>query len=160
MKRILNLLTIVSVGTICLSLTESVTMNVDYWKLSYNDQIIFSGHAPCPYTIITMDSKAFKYDDSLNYFYHPCSFNDKIDYLTKLYLVTPQKVKFLVSTKKSNGYGYGNFPTKTIKQIIDNCKCDTLKLEETSILSWKNKKGKNEKEAPYTRTLLNIKVEL
>jgi hypothetical protein len=157
MKQLFYITTIIFLGIIALSWTN-MSPNVDYWQLTYNDKIIFSGHSPQPDTIVTLDIKKFKNTDSIKYFYHPCSFDDRISYSTKLYLVTPQQTKTLIANQKSNGYKFGNFSVMTIQKIVDSCNCNTFQLEEITVASWINDKGKTKSDNPFPRTMLSIVV--
>lgn len=157
MKKIYYILAIILLGTIILSWTTT-SSNVDYWQLKYNDKIIFSGHSPQPDAIVTLDSKKFKNSDSIKYLYNPCSFDDRISYLTELYLLTPQKTKILIASQKSNGYKFGNFSVITIQKIVDSCKCNTFQLEEISIGSWINEKGEIKSDKAFPSTMLTITV--
>ena len=159
MRQFFYILTVVFLGATVLSLTNPATAFVDVWKLSYNDSVIFLAHSPRPDSTVVLNCKKLKYTDSIKYSYKPCFSNYNISYLTKLYLVTPERKNILVATQNSKGHWFGNFSVKTVVHIADSCNCNTLHLQESLTASWTDEKsGKNYSDTSRVRTMLNIKV--
>lgn len=133
-------------------------VSVDYWNLKYNDSTLLFSHISREDTTLILDCKKFKTTDSIRYSYHPCFHNDHVNYLTRLYLVTPQNKKFLLVEQKSNGFWFGNFSVNTLQKIADSCDCNIFRMEENVTESWTNEKGKKKTEKPTSSTMLNLKL--
>ena len=120
MTRIINILTFIFVGIFILSLTGPM-VSVDYWDLKYNDSTLLFSHISREDTTLVLDCKKIKATDSVRYSYHPCFHDDNINYITRLYIVTPKNKQFLLTEQKSKGFWFGNFSAKTLQKIADSC---------------------------------------
>ena len=132
--------------------------SVDYWEVKYNDSRLLFAHTSLEDSIITLDCRNFKDNDSIKYIYHPCYNDDHMNYLTKLYAVTPQNIKFLLAEQKSNGYWFGDFPVMILQKISDSCKCDILIFEQNVTSSWINEKGRKKSDKAQSWRMFKIKL--